>query len=740
MNRKEIFVPAVVIGGGLAGICASIALARQGILTVLVHDRSVLGGNSSSEIGVPIGGADHIGAYRHARETGILNELLLENAYFPNFSNPNTSQGFSGSVWDLVLRTAIKKEKNITLLMNTVAKLPETEGGRIRSIVAEQYSTETEWRIHGTMFLDCSGDGRVAFESGAQYIHGQEAQSQYDEDLAQQEADSHTMGSSIYIRARDAGRPMPFKAPEWAYVFERDEDFCRGWADCPHDIKMLTGYPGGYWWLEYGGEFNTIDDAEFIHDELLRYAVGVWDHIKNHGNHGAENYVLDWLGIIPGKRESRRFMGDYVLRQSDLEDLKIFKDTVAYGGWNIDVHFPHGISGRGLSYWHGKDLDGRYGIPLSCLYSRNIDNLMFAGRNISASHIALGSTRVMATCALMGQAIGNAAALCLKYDKTPREIRNHHINELQRNLLLQDVYLPGFQLDDTGNLARQASPSASGEAVLIFPEPQRYKPADVVLCQAFFAREIRKVILPLYNDGTEPMDVSLELHIGKQLDLFTGATPVKTVQAVLPVGKHRIAFEFSCSFGAEKCCQLRLQPHQHLHWGFSSEEPAATQMAEGKNGFIRRGRGTLCLEAEPSSRCYGPEQAVSGVNRPEKHANVWISEPGFPQRFELTWEHPVMFDTIQIVFDDNLDRPLRRITDHQVAPELVKDYEIHILHRGEWSRIASETNNHQRLRYHRFQPVTASAVRLELLSGNGADRARLVEVRVLQQDQTVHES
>jgi len=737
MNRKEIFFPAVVIGGGLTGICASIALARQGIRTVLVHDRSVLGGNSSSEIGVPIGGADHIGAYRHARETGILNELLLENAFFPNLSNPETSQGFSGSVWDLVLRTAIKKEKNIKLLMNTVAKQPETENGRIISIIADQHSTETEWKIHGTIFLDCSGDGRVAYESGAQYIHGQESCSEYGEDLAQEKTDNRTMGSTIYIRARDAGRPMPFRAPDWAYVFERDEDFCRGWADCPHDIKMLTGYPGGYWWLEFGGDFNTITDAEFIHEELLRYAVGVWDHIKNRGDHGAENYVLDWLGIIPGKRESRRFIGDYVLRQSDLESLRIFEDTVAYGGWNIDVHFPHGISGRGLSYWHGKDLNGRYGIPLSCLYSVNIENLLFAGRNISASHIALGSTRVMATCALMGQAVGNAAALCIKYGKTPREVRELHIHELQQHLLLQDVYLPGFQVDAAINLARQAKLSASGEAALVFPKPRQYKPADTVLCQAFFAKEIQKVILPLYNDGSEPIDISLELHIGKQLDLFVETSPVKTVHAVLPAGKHLIAFEFSCSFGSEKCCQLWLQPKKHLHWGFSPDEPPATQMAEGKGGFIRRGRGTFCLELEPLSRCYGPEQAVSGVNRPEKHSNVWISGPGFPQRLELTWEHPVTFDTIQIVFDDNLDRPLRRITDYQVAPELVRDYEIHVLHQGEWIRIVSEINNHQRLRCHRFQPVTVSALRLELLAGNGDDRARLVELRVLMQEETV---
>ena len=740
MSLPQKTAQAVVIGGGLSGICAALSLGRMGIDTILIHNRTVLGGNSSSEIGVPIGSADRIGNRRHARETGLIDELLLDNAWFPNWSDPTTSQGFSGAIWDVVLRNALQNEKNITLLLGTTARNPVVQDGYIRSVLAEQTEAENSWEIFADLFIDCSGDGRIAFESGADSIQGAESCSTYGETMAPAEPAAQTMGSSVYMRARDIGQYSPFEPPDWIHTFESDEDFPGGWLDCPHELLQLQGYPGGYWWFEFGGEMDTIKDQQNIHFELIRYALGVWDHIKNKGEHGADNFILDWIGPIPGKRESRRFLGDYVLCQQDLENLHAFEDAVAYGGWNIDIHYPHGISGKGKRYWYGKELAGKYSIPLRSLYSRNIHNLMFAGRNASVSHVALGSTRIMATCAMMGQAAGNAAALCIKYRKTPREIYADHLSELQKNLIWQDVYIPGISGLLQDNLARNAHACASSEAPLVFPKPEKYQAVSGICCQAFIAKQVKKIALPLENTSDHEICVRLELRQAHQIDLFMDAEVIATQTALLAPGQHTLSFPFDILRDTDTCWQVWLFPAPSLRWGFSVEEPPATCMgSQTENGEILGSRGTFCMELFPESFCYGPQQVTTGVNRPEKTSNVWISQEGFEQWLQLQWESPVEFNVISIVLDDNLDRPLRRINTYRAAPELIKDYEIEVFLQGTWVSIVSVRKNHHRLRVHHTNKITTCALRFRALSSNGASSARIVEIRVGLDDQKQEE-
>ena len=192
---------------------------------------------------------------------------------------------------------------------------------------------------------------------------------------------------------------------------------------------------------------NSIDDTEEIRDELLKIAFGVWDHMKNHGDHGAENWELEWVGFLPGKRESRRYVGDYVLTQHDVENCPRFEDTVAYGGWQIDNHLPGGfrIDAKGEGHLQKRRLSEPYGIPLRSLYSKNIENLMFAGRNISASHVAFSSTRVMGTIGVIGQAVGTAASVAVKYGLSPRDAAKEKIKEIQKILMDDDCFLPGFK-------------------------------------------------------------------------------------------------------------------------------------------------------------------------------------------------------------------------------------------------------------------------------------------------------
>ncbi len=448
VTTKNLDADVVVVGGGMAGVCAAIAAARNGASVVLIQDRPVLGGNSSSEIRMHIVGADCHGSRNDtdARETGILEELRLECAV----RNPQRS----ASMWDLLLYEWIKREPNIVLLLNTSCiGVKMASENLIDAVIALRNSTEDLFTVRGKVFIDCSGDGRLGVEAGAEFRKGREGRDEFGESLAPPKPDNKTMGSSILFITRKHDRPMPFKPPNWIRKFPRCEDL---------PYRAHSSWEYGYWWVEWGGELDTIKDKERIRDELLAIALGVWDHIKNSGLHPeSENWALEWIGFLPCKRESRRFIGDYILTQHDLQRGEVFEDGVAYGGWPIDLHPPEGIDTKEPPNIAVKV--PLYNIPFRCLYSRNIDNLLFAGRNISATHVAFGSTRVMGTCSVMGQAVGTAAALCVRYNCTPRELGKEAIKDLQQLLLKQDAYIIGVSNSDPYDLARMAEVKASSE-------------------------------------------------------------------------------------------------------------------------------------------------------------------------------------------------------------------------------------------------------------------------------------
>ena len=285
------------------------------------------------------------------------------------------------------------------------------DGTRIVAVAVDRPTTEESFQIDGRYFVDASGDGLMAKTSGAEYRMGREAQAEFGESRAPELADTKTLGSTLYFTAHDAGHPVPYTAPAFARKFGPD--------DLPHRRPRSPAGDFGYWWIEYGGILDTIKDAEEIRFELQRIVYGLWDHIKNVDNYGAENYVLDWVSLVPGKRESRRFVGDHILTQSDIEDQVLFPDRVCHGGWSIDLHPPEGIYSPEPPC-EQPALPGVYSIPYRCLYSRNIDNLFLAGRLISVTHVAHASTRLMGTCSVGGQAVGTAAALAVRDGCTPR--------------------------------------------------------------------------------------------------------------------------------------------------------------------------------------------------------------------------------------------------------------------------------------------------------------------------------
>jgi len=447
-----------VVGGGMAGLSAAIAAARHGARVVLMQDRPVFGGNASSEIGVHIIGADRVGHIPYARETGILEELRLKNLV----RNPQASL----SMWDLVVYDTVRSTPGLTLLLNCSCLDATLDGARVTAVTGWQLSTQTWHVVNARIFADCSGDAILAPLTGAEHRMGREAAKEFGESFAPAQADQCTMGMSYIYYAREHDRAMPFQPFDWARKFQSCDSL--PWGEGNHQDFSVSP-----WWAELGGEQHSIHDSELLRDELLQFNMGLWDHIKNGDcvhRERARNWALERVQFVPGRRESRRYVGAHMLSQREIEAGGHFPDVVCHGGWTMDDHHPGGADSfakfnQPPTLHH--PAPSPYGIPYRSLYSKNIENLMFAGRVASCTHVAMSSTRVMGTCSVMGQALGTAAALACRHDLMPHDVLDH-IGELQQQLLAADVYVPEVP-QVVGETTRRAHLEASqGD-----PEPVR---------------------------------------------------------------------------------------------------------------------------------------------------------------------------------------------------------------------------------------------------------------------------
>ena len=465
---QEVSYDIVVVGGGMAGLCAAISAARHGAKVGLVHARPVLGGNASSEIRIHISGADQSLRQTDYAESGLLYELMLENK--------SRNDTFNYSIWDMVLFEAAKNEKNLTVYLNCPMFDCSVDGDIITSISCFQETTELTLKISAPLFVDATGNGTLGYFAGADYTQGSESNKEYGEPHAPDQPNNERMGNTILMKAVDTGHPVKYEPPAFAKkltehqlryrVHSKTMKVDASMAPDPEEWLRLSAcscaaVDYGYWWLELMGDGDDIiPDYEKIRDDLMAYAYGLWDHIKNGGQHGAENFALEWVGALPGMRESRRLLGDYVLNECDILEHRQFDDAVAYGGWCVDLHAPHGLLDFDVLPSDCHHFTGVYTIPYRSYYSRNIRNLFLAGRDISTSKLGLASTRILGCCAVGGQAVGTAAALCVKYNVLPRELAPH-IPEVQQLLLKDDAFLPNILNQDEKDFARKATFTAS---------------------------------------------------------------------------------------------------------------------------------------------------------------------------------------------------------------------------------------------------------------------------------------
>lgn len=748
MRTQTIDADLVVVGGGLAGVSAAVAAARLGRRTVLINNRPVLGGNSSSEVRVWVCGATAHGNQRWARETGIIGEMLREN----QFRNPEGNPIY----WDDVVLDIVRREQNLTLFLNTEVAEAEATGPdddrTVVSVTGWTMGSELRTTFRAPLFVDATGDGLIGHLVGAEHRLGKEGRADFGEEWAPEEPVREFLGSTLLFYTKDAGKPVKYVAPESAKDIST--------TPIPATRIIRSGDSGAhYWWIEWGGELDIVDDNERIRDELRSVILGIWDHIKNSGEFDAANLTLEWIGNIPGKREYRRFIGDYTMRQQDILDQVEFDDGIAFGGWSIDLHPAEGMYATGSGAVQ-RFSDGVFEIPFRSLYSKNVSNLFMAGRNISATHISFGATRVMATCAALGEAAGTAASLCLDRGVSPRALHRDHRGELRQALLRQDATLIGVANDDPADLARRAVVTASSTRSAVEARGATGEPFALVDDLGIVVPvHPRLETVELLLSATEASTLTVEVHSTGKRQNAVPARLEHTAVVEVPAGgpaRVRVAAEFSPDEPQNAVIVLRAAPHVSVH--LADELPAGVltlvhrvdnddQNVEiSDDGLLvrwpskpLRGRAPI-FRTEPATEATAPERATSGYNRPFGGPNMWVSDEQADARpwLRLDWAEPVAAREVRLVFDDDVDVSLNTLHHHrtpdEVLPTLVRDYRVEVLPAGasEWRTVVDETGNRHRLRVHPLPDDLGAigAARLVVDATNGVEEARVIAFRV----------
>jgi hypothetical protein len=720
-RTERINADCVVIGGGLAGVCAAITAARAGIDVVLVQDRPVLGGNASSEVRLWILGAtSHMGNNnRWAREGGVIDEILVDNMYRNPEGNP--------VLVDALLLEKVAAERRIRLLLDTAADEVERDpaSGAITAVRAFSPSNGTRYELAAPIFCDASGDGTVGFLAGAAFRMGAEAREEFGEGLAPPGGSTDMLGHSLYFMTRDTGRPVSFTRPAFAIDPV---------ATIPRWRQFTPRHQGcQFWWIEHGGRLDTVHDTHTIKWELWRIVYGVWDHIKNSGRFPeAETLTLEWVGMIPGKRESRRFEGDVMLTQQDLVERRKWPDAVSYGGWAVDLHPPDGVyaPGEGCTQWH---MEGVYQIPYRCLISRSVPNLFLAGRIISASHVAFGSTRVMATGAHTAQAVGLAAAVCRADGVLPRDlIVPPRMRRLQQLLLASGQHIPGVVHEDPADLVNQGRVTASSHLRLAeIPPSGSVRPLQESQAMMLPVSPGPAPRVTVLVNVERPTTLRASLRVARRPDEHTPWVVLAECAVELAAGASQaVPLDLPATFAISRygfwCLEANPDVAVHVsdlrasgvlavfHRKHAAVAKSAVQSPPAGSGIEsfefwtperRPGGHNLAIRIEPPLDRFGVEQLRSGVNRPTSQPNLWAADPGDPApAVTCSWVDPQVVGRVELVFDTDYDHPMESVLmghPERVGPLCVRDF---VLRDETGTELARVNGNHQTRRMIRFDP------------------------------------
>ncbi len=719
----------VIVGGGLAGTCAAITAARAGIKVVLVQDRPVLGGNASSEVRLwALGATSHMNNNnRWAREGGVIDEILVENVYRNKEGN--------ALIFDTVLLEKVVEEDNITLLLNTAAvSVSKTDGETIESVTAFCSQNSTRYELYAPLFCDASGDGIVAFQAGAAFRMGAEASDEFGEKFAPSEEYGYLLGHSIYFYTKDIGVPVEFVPPSYAL-----DDI----TQIPRFRSFNTATDGcRLWWIEYGGRLDTVHETETIKWQLWKVVYGVWNYIKNSGEFpDAETLTLEWVGHIPGKRESRRFEGDTMMIQQDIIEQRQHYDAISFGGWSIDLHPADGVFSErpGCDQWHAK---GVYQVPYRTQYSKNIRNLFITGRIMSASHVAFGSTRVMLTLASAAQSVGMAAAHCIGRGLLPRDIATpENVQLLQRDLQRVGGYIPQFKLDDEANLVRQATVTASSKLCLeSLPADGPRLTLERAYAQMLPLQRGRAPRVSITVDAAEATRLDVQLRQSSKRDNHTPDVVLKTLSIDLRAGdEQQVELDFDQLIDDSRyvfvcvmenpAVRLRLSDTRVTgllalqHW--RDQAPVHDIGVEAFEFWTppRRPAGhNLAMTITPPINGFDPQNVCNGVARPTSAVNAWVADPADPApSLDVKWIAPQSISQVTLMFDTDFDHAMEttlRGHPEAVMPFAVKHYR---LRDGAGAIVAEVTDNHQTVNRLRFdEPIETDRLKIEVVESHGA--------------------
>lgn len=710
-HTVELSTDFVVVGGGISGVCAAITAARQGLKVVLIQDRPVLGGNGSSEIRLwMLGATSHMGNNnRWAREGGVIDEIMVENTYRNPEGNP--------IIFDTVMLDKVVSEKNITLLLNTcVYEVVKSTNKIIKSVRGFCSQNSTMYEVSAPLFCDASGDGIVGFLSGAPYRMGAESREEFGEKFAPAEDYGELLGHSLYFYTKDVGQPVKYIAPSYVLDVTKTVPRFRSFNAKEHGCKL--------WWVEYGGNLDTVHDTEQIKWELWKVIYGAWDYIKNSGKYPeAENLTLEWVGCIPGKRESRRFEGDYMLIQQDIIEQRFHEDAVSYGGWSIDLHPAAGVFGEesACNQWHSK---GVYQIPYRCLYSKGIDNLFLAGRIISVSHVAFGSTRVMTTSAHSAQAVGVAAAICRKENLSPREVYSKgRITELQRKLSRMGQYIPQIAINDAENLVTKATLITSSEYHFKgFPADGEMQILDESVAQMIPLKTgegLKGIKVQL--SASEETSLEVELRISSKSFNHTPDIVLESKLFPLCSGNQQLELNFDAVVPYEQYAFLTFKKNPLVQLQYTKERLSGVlsvfntineavsnwgKQIPGSDIGIdefefwcpkrRPGGHNVAIQSEAPFHIFSAMNIVNGIDRPVQSPNAWVADINDETpTLTIRWDTKVSIGKLSLFFDTDYDHPMETVQmthPESKMPFCVEKYKVYD---GQNRLVYEQTDNHQ---------------------------------------------
>lgn len=695
---KEQTYDLIVVGGGLTGVACALAAARSDLQVALIQNRPVLGGNASSEIRVwALGATSHMGNNnRWAREGGIVDEILTENVYRNKEGNP--------VLFDMLLMDKVLAEKNISLYLNTsVYDISMKDRHSIAAVWAFNVSSEMRYHLSAPLFADCSGDGILGFLAGASFRIGTETKQISGEGLAPaKDKGQNLLGDSILFYTKKTDAPVAFTAPSFALPLDQIEQIIPKLKD-PNYLNVHQ-HGCKFWWLEYGGTLDTIHDTEQIKYELWRIVYGVWNYIKNSGRFPEmANYTIEWVGTIPGKRESRRFMGYYTLTQQDVMEQTSFYDAVAYGGWAIDLHPVNAVYSNNNSC-HQLHSQGVYTIPYRCYVSKEIDNLFLGGRLISATQVAHGSTRVMCTCALGGEVIGTAAAIVHKNGNLPKDlIDKDNIGELQNKLLRNGCFIPGVRGEQLS--AENMRMSVSSTTTLYeLPEIDVWQSLSYPM-GLMFPGQAGVNTFKLHVRAEQQTSLHVELRASKREYNFTPNNVLAKCDVEVQQGDSWInvplsyeAFNGFVLIAIDKNEQVQIAMSDTylpaVTTLYNYQNPAVSnfgvQVAPANSGVDsfefwcpkRRPESlNMAIHFEEPLLIYGTSELESGYHRPYLTSNCWVaSQSDSAPEITVHFDEPQEIKGLTLFFDTDFDQALEPIQmGHYdlVSPLCVRQFAIY---------------------------------------------------------------